>query len=39
VQLVAAHGREDILIAVAAQLERAQPWADRTPPVFASGDS
>jgi amidase len=39
VQLVAAHGREDILIAVAAQLERARPWADHTPPVFASGDT
>jgi amidase len=39
VQLVAAHGREDLLIAVAAQLERARPWADRTPPVFASGDT
>jgi amidase len=31
VQLVAAYGREDLLIAVAAQLERAQPWGDRTP--------
>jgi amidase len=39
VQLVAAHGREDLLIAVAAQLERAQPWIDRTPPVFASSDT
>jgi amidase len=35
VQLVAPFGREDLLIAVAAQLERAQPWAGRTPPVFA----
>jgi len=35
VQLVAPFGREDVLIAVAAQLERAQPWAGRTPPVFA----
>ena len=35
VQLVAPFGREDLLIAVAAQLERAQPWADRTPPIFA----
>ena len=32
VQLVAAYGREDVLIQVAAQLETAQPWADRTPP-------
>ena len=35
VQFVAPTGREDILIALAAQLERAQPWADRRPPVFA----
>jgi amidase len=35
VQLVAPMGREDLLIAVGAQLERAQPWADRRPPVFA----
>jgi amidase len=30
-QLVAAHGREDRLIAVAAQLEQALPWVDRWP--------
>src|SRR5262249_9483121 len=29
VQLVAAYGREDLLIAAAAQIERAQPWAGR----------
>ena len=39
VQLVAPFGREDLLIRVAAELERAQPWADRTPPVYAGGDS
>jgi amidase len=33
VQLVAAYGREDILIQVASQLEAAAPWADRRPPV------
>jgi amidase len=38
-QLVAPHGGEDLLIRVAAQLERARPWADRTPPVFASSDT
>jgi amidase len=32
VQLVAAYGREDLLVQVAAQLERSRPWAHRTPP-------
>jgi len=35
VQLVAAYGREDVLIRIASQLEQAQPWADRVPPVHA----
>lgn len=33
VQLVAAYGREDVLLRVAAQLEAAQPWAHLRPPV------
>jgi amidase len=36
VQLVAAYGREDLLIRVASQLEAAMPWARRTPHVHAS---
>jgi amidase len=39
VQLVAAFGREDLLIGVAAQLERARPWAARIPAVFAGRDT
>jgi amidase len=35
VQLVAAIGREDLLIRVASQLEQARPWSDRLPPVHA----
>ncbi|MGP4102845.1 amidase [Nonomuraea sp. KM90] len=34
VQLIAAHGREDLLFQIAAYLEQAMPWKDRTPPVF-----
>lgn len=35
IQLVAAVGREDLLIRVAAQLEQALPWSDRRPAVHA----
>ena len=35
VQLVAGFGREDLLVRIAAQLEAAQPWANRRPPVTA----
>jgi amidase len=36
VQLVAPFGREDVLFRLAAQLEAADPWADRRPSVAAS---
>jgi amidase len=35
VQLIAEYGREDVLLRVAAQLEAAQPWSGRRPPVSA----
>jgi amidase len=40
VQLVAPFGREDLLIRIAAQIERQRPWAERRPPAFAAvGDT
>jgi len=35
VQLVAAIGREDLLLSVASQLEREVPWSGRRPPIHA----
>jgi amidase len=35
IQLVGGMGREDVLLRVAAQLEAAEPWADRWPTVRA----
>ncbi|MDQ1521851.1 MAG: amidase [Actinomycetota bacterium] len=35
VQFVAKYGREDLLLRVASQLEDAQPWSGRKPPVHA----
>jgi amidase len=36
VQLIAPPAGEDVLIGLAAQLERAHPWSDRTPEAFAA---
>jgi amidase len=37
IQLVAAYGREDLLVRVAAQLEEANPWGSRCPPISFGG--
>jgi amidase len=37
VQLVAAYGREDVLLRVAAQLEEVVPWLNRCPPISFGG--
>jgi amidase len=39
VQLVAAFGREDVLVRVASQIEAAAPWAGRIPPIHAASPS
>ena len=34
IQLVAPYGAERLLLRAAAELEQAEPWADRLPPLF-----
>jgi amidase len=36
VQLIGRPAREDVLLALGAQMERARPWADRRPPISAA---
>jgi amidase len=35
VHFVPAYGQEDVLIRIAAQIEQAQPWYDKRPPICA----
>jgi amidase len=35
--VLAAFGREDVLLRVAAQLEDAHPWTNRCPPISVGG--
>ncbi|CPL78635.1 amidase [Bordetella pertussis] len=37
VQLIGALGRDDLVLRLAAQLERAAPWAGRFPPAAGAG--
>ncbi len=39
IQLVGAPAREDMLLSLSTQLERAQPWADRRPPLAVAAPS
>lgn len=39
IQLVAAYGREDVLVRVGSQLESAMPWADRRPTIQGSEET
>ena len=36
-QFAAPIGKDELLLALAGQLERARPWGERRPPVFVSG--
>jgi amidase len=38
VQLIAPHGRDDLLLQLASQLEIAQPWHHRKPTNHAAGE-